>query len=92
MPVLLVFADNARFAEARGRVLRAFGRRGEGAGLVKYAALEIATGGRAWLQAYNFNNLAGGAADYRQVPCLSLTNPPADATTASQAAADRSKS
>ena len=87
MPVLLVFADNARFAEARGRVLRAFG-----AGLVKYAALEIATGGRAWLQAYNFNNLAGGAADYRQVPCLSLTNPPADATTASQAASDRSKS
>ena len=33
-----------------------------------YAIIEIAAGDRAWLQPLPFHNLAGGAADYRQVP------------------------
>src|SRR2546428_3524080 len=55
-------------AEAHRRVLRAAGRRREGAGLAEHAAVEVATGGRAWLQSLQFHHLAGGAADCRQVP------------------------
>jgi pimeloyl-ACP methyl ester carboxylesterase len=50
MPVLLVFADNDSLAEAHCGVLRALGRRREGARLAEHAAVEVAAGGRAWLQ------------------------------------------
>jgi hypothetical protein len=42
---------------------RSWGRR-EGAGLPEHAAVEVAVGGRAWLQSLQFHNLGGGAADY----------------------------
>ncbi len=55
-------------AEAHRGVLRALGRRREGAGLAEHAAVEVAAGGRAWLQSLQFHNHGAGAADYRQVP------------------------
>jgi len=55
-------------AEAHCGVLHALVRRHEGAWLAEHAAVEVAAGGRAWLQSLQFHNLGGGAADYRQVP------------------------
>jgi pimeloyl-ACP methyl ester carboxylesterase len=69
MPVLLVFADNDSVSQKH--VAEFFALLGGGVkepGWVKHAAVEVAAGGRAWLQPLQFHNLAGGAADCRQVP------------------------
>jgi hypothetical protein len=69
MPVLLVFADNDSVSQKHvAEFFALLGRRREGAGLARHAAVEVAAGGRAWLQPLQSHNLGGGAADCRQVP------------------------
>jgi len=93
MPVLLVFADNDSVSQKH--VAEFFALLGGGVkepGWVKHAAVEVAAGGRAWLQPLQFHNLAGGAADCGQVPGrYAYQSAWGCATPASQAASDLSK-
>src|SRR5262245_27084006 len=69
MPVLLgVRRQRLGPAEPDCGVLRAVGRRREGAGLAEHGIVEVAAGHRAGLQPLQLHNLARGAADRRQAP------------------------
>ena len=69
MPLLLVFADNDSISQKHiAEFFALLGGGVEEPGLAEHAVIEVAAGGRAWLQPLQFHHLAGGTADCRQVP------------------------